>query len=113
MVRYRSSPEQLQKNRDDSKAYRDTHPELFLDSKLRTTFGISLTEYQQMLARQNGVCAICAGGPKGKKRLSVDHNHETGKVRGLLCGNCNSVLGFVNDDPDLLLKAICYLKSTA
>lgn len=106
--RYRSSPEQLQKNRADAKAYRDAHPDLYRDSKLRTTFGIGLSDYNDMLSQQNGRCAICKRLP-GKRRLGVDHDHKTGKVRGLLCGPCNVILGFVDDNPEALLDAMFYL----
>lgn len=57
---------------------------------------------------QGGVCAICEC--PDKKRLSVDHDHQTGKIRGLLCANCNLALGNFKDDPDRLAKAIVYLK---
>ena len=56
------------------------------------------------------VCEICKGGPSGKmKRLVTDHDHETGEFRGLLCGRCNSILGYVNDDPEVLRVAADYL----
>ncbi len=68
-------------------------------SQLKTIFGISLETYQEMLSNQNGACAIC-GKPETSlsvwntsKVLSVDHDHKTGKVRGLLCGKCNLLLG--------------------
>jgi hypothetical protein len=73
-------------------------------------------DYQQMANAQNGVCAIChlpetgTSGPlRTPKRLSVDHDHETGVVRGLLCGPCNTSLGLMKDDPALLLAARDYL----
>ena len=68
-----------------------------------------------MYEQQNGVCAIC-GKPETKVQygkiqpLTVDHNHETGKVRGLLCFNCNIAIGKLKDDIVLLEKAIDYLK---
>lgn len=71
-------------------------------------YGISAEEYYSMLKTQNGVCATC--GRADKTMLSVDHDHVTGKVRGLLCRNCNSALGFVKDDPKILWKMIIYLK---
>jgi len=68
-----------------------------------------------MFLSQNGVCAICSGGETVKtrgtlRRLAVDHDHETGKVRGLLCNRCNNGLGNFRDDPDLLREAIAYLQ---
>ena len=73
-------------------------------------YGITIEEYEILLAEQNGCCAIClvVTGSDGK-RLSVDHNHETGEVRGLLCDNCNTGLGMFKDNPSLLAKAINYL----
>jgi len=84
---------------------------------LRSNYNITLEEYDILFEKQNGVCAIC--GKKEMRRnkyntwhLAVDHSHESGKVRGLLCGNCNSMLGFVKDKPDLLLKAYSYLSQS-
>ena len=82
-------------------------------STLKKRYGITAEEYDQMLKDQNEVCLICglkAGGGRGpKSRLAVDHSHETGRVRGLLCNNCNNGLGRFKDDPALLSKAIEYL----
>jgi Recombination endonuclease VII len=79
--------------------------------RLRCNYGISLEEYDAMLARQGGVCAICKKKPAKGKPLCVDHCHVTGEVRGLLCHKCNSVLAFGNDDPDILRAAIAYLQA--
>jgi hypothetical protein len=85
------------------------------DSHLKNKYGIGVEEYDDRLAAQKGVCAIC-GQPEvltylGKqKKLAVDHDHSTGKIRGLLCSRCNSGLGCFNDDVEMLTKAIEYLK---
>lgn len=86
---------------------------------LRDKFGITLEEYNAMRDAQGGVCAIChhpetvVDRRSGKVRdLAVDHNHETGEIRGLLCGRCNSALGHIGDDPELLLEAAMYLERT-
>lgn len=79
-----------------------------INNRLKRQFNITPEEYVAMVESQGGVCAIC-GGPPGKKRLAVDHNHKTGKVRGLLCGNCNTSLGGFMDSRDLLIKAVAYL----
>ena len=63
---------------------------------LRKKYGITLEEYDQMFEQQGGVCAIC-GEPQLGKRLSVDHSHTTGKVRGLLCYICNTRLGILEN----------------
>jgi len=67
-------------------------------------------EYQKKLAEQNGVCAICGERPKKTRRLAFDHDHKTGKMRGLLCGRCNMVLGSINEDTEILKKMIAYLE---
>ena len=73
-------------------------------------YGVDLKTYKALLESQRGRCAICGKLPKGnEKRLGIDHDHETGKIRGLLCERCNMGLGFFNDDPQLLQKAIEYL----
>jgi Recombination endonuclease VII len=79
--------------------------------RLRCIYRISLEEYDAMLNRQGGVCAICKKKPDEGKVLFVDHCHVTGQVRGLLCHKCNSVLAFGNDDPDILSAAIAYLQA--
>jgi Recombination endonuclease VII len=79
--------------------------------RLRCVYGISLEEYDAMLDRQGGVCAICKKKPDEGKVLFVDHCHMTGMVRGLLCHKCNMVLAFGNDDPDILRAAIAYLQA--
>jgi hypothetical protein len=65
-----------------------TYTDKARNKQLVKRYGITVREYGRMLALQDGVCALCHHPPK-KKRLSVDHNHKTGKVRGLLCYRCN------------------------
>ena len=84
---------------------------------LRRWYGISVEEYDALLKAQGGMCAICKRpetrriGPEGGTRpLSVDHDHETNAVRGLLCSRCNSALGMLDEDPGLLAAAVAYLK---
>lgn len=72
-----------------------------------TRFGISPEQYQEMLTQQDGGCAICHTLPE--ERLHVDHNHTTGKIRGLLCRHCNTGLGMFKDDPVRLEEALKYL----
>lgn len=85
-----------------------TPAESAINCLLRKRYGITLKTYNSLLEKQNGVCAICGRGP-GKRRLHVDHCHKTGKVRELLCSNCNSALGKVGDNIGLLNKLIEYL----
>jgi hypothetical protein len=83
------------------------------DRKLKAAYGIGYAEYLTMLEAQNGCCAICGTNDTGgRKAFHVDHCHNTGKVRGLLCGNCNSGIGNLRDDIELLKRAIQYLEST-
>jgi len=77
--------------------------------KLKSRYGISAAEYDDMLMEQGGVCAICKG-ESGNTRLVVDHDHETGDIRAILCHSCNTGLGMLEDDPARLKKAIRYLK---
>lgn len=85
-----------------------------LNFQLKRNYGISLDEYHELVKQQNGVCAICKSPPPEgrKKRLSIDHCHNTGVVRGLLCDNCNRSLGLLKDSIDVLENAIQYLKNS-
>ena len=81
------------------------------DSNYRRTYGISLADFNAMLDGQNGCCAICrAQKPGGKGTWHVDHSHSSGEVRGLLCANCNVLLGLAADSPDRLDAAATYLR---
>ena len=112
-----------------AKAYRLNQPEKWLDNKLWTFYRIRLADYQRMVAEQDGRCAACgihAGelkGGMGHQGLVVDHDHRCcdtkrygggticGKcVRGLLCQQCNTALGMVNDDPDRLDLLATYVR---
>lgn len=81
---------------------------------LQQTYEMTLVDYQEILARQNGLCAVCRNLHVGRgSRLHVDHCHETGRVRGLLCGNCNTAIGLLKEDPALFEAAVRYLTDTA
>lgn len=73
-------------------------------------YGITADEYDRRLDEQGGGCKIC-GKILQRVSLAVDHNHKTGKVRGILCENCNRGLGMFKDDPNLLRSAIEYLEN--
>lgn len=93
------------------KTYYDEHPDYFRNWRFKRKYGISLDDYNVMLEKQHGVCAICGKLPFGRyKRLCVDHNHDTGVVRGLLCVSCNHLLGDCYEDVNTLRLAILYLK---
>lgn len=75
-------------------------------SQLLIKYGMTVEQWDILFESQNGVCGIC----RAKEILCVDHNHETGKIRGLLCGQCNSGIGMLKDDESILLRAIAYLR---
>jgi hypothetical protein len=77
------------------------------EAYLRRTYGIDLSDYEDMFIKQDGRCCICR--TRGEGKLVVDHNHETGKVRGLLCGGCNTGIGLLGEDPAILAAAIVYV----
>lgn len=84
------------------------------DLKLKAAYGIDLKIYNEMLLEQKGKCAICGTESTGKRDyFHVDHCHKTLKVRGLLCSTCNSGIGGLKDDIELLKKAIEYLQITS
>jgi hypothetical protein len=80
-------------------------------NRLKHIYGLTINEYNQMFVDQNGTCAICKKNQINGKNLSVDHDHQTSKVRGLLCNNCNSGLGFFKDNIENLTEAINYLNN--
>jgi hypothetical protein len=82
------------------------------NQKLKRIFGISYDEYLNMLAAQNNCCAICGTDTPGARAFAVDHCHDTGKIRGLLCSKCNTGIGNLKDDIDLLKRAIQYLENS-
>lgn len=77
--------------------------------KLLARYGLTMEAYQDMLFSQGGVCKICGSRCDKKFRLSVDHCHTTQQVRGLLCDDCNNMLGRAKDNPEVLRKAAEYL----
>lgn len=86
------------------------------DARLKHKFGISAKQYDIINSEQGGLCAICGKEEEtidwyGERSLAVDHNHDTGKIRGLLCYKCNVSLGWFNDRPDTIRAAIRYLTS--
>lgn len=112
------------KNREKMKAYHRAWrnkrgPEHMRGLYMKYRFGLTMDQYKSLLAIQGGGCAICGGpetgngrwhGNAGKLRhFTVDHDHLTDSVRGLLCRRCNRALGLFKDDPNHLLSAFRYL----
>ncbi len=99
--------------------YRKRKPHVMKSIDLKKRFGISLEEFELMLESQKHVCAIC-GHPersidhrtKRVRSLAVDHCHTTGKIRGLLCSDCNTALGLLKDNPETMANMIIYINST-
>lgn len=102
--------ENLERNRESQRKYQRNNPDRRKNSDLRQQYGITLEDYNRMLLEQKGVCAICGGINLDERRLCVDHNHDTGKVRSLLCDACNVGLGRFKDSADLVQAAADYLK---
>ena len=76
---------------------------------LLKNFNLTVEQYDELLKKQEGLCAICHREEICKKRLAVDHCHKTGRVRKLLCHHCNCALGMVDDDRNKLVALISYL----
>lgn len=95
------------KQQCETGAIRKTH--------LKQKFGMTLEDYDRMFESQNGVCVICGcpeiinGHGNKIKKLAVDHNHITGKIRGLLCHSCNHALGLLNDNPIIVKSLLEYI----
>lgn len=94
-----------------ARAWRAKNVAKVKDADLRRRFGISLDDYHALLDNQGGGCAICGNVDPYFKHMAVDHCHDTGKVRGILCCACNRALGGFKDDLNLLQRAISYLAS--
>jgi hypothetical protein len=97
------------------KSWKENNPTKTREYKLLKVFGITHSQYEEMHSNQNGVCAICFQPESAimygeTMNLAVDHDHATGEIRGLLCGNCNNGLGRFKDDIGLLQQAILYIE---
>jgi len=97
------------KNKDKTKEWYENNKDKKKANQLKKRFGITLKDYNELLRKQGGTCAICRN-KANDKALAVDHNHKIGKVRGLLCHYCNSTLGYFKEDISLFYKCIEYLK---
>lgn len=98
---------------EKTKRWQRENREKYLLSKRKThlkgLYKLTTEEYEEMLRLQNGLCIICFGTNPGK-RLFIDHDHETGKVRGLLCSKCNFAIGLLNNNILLIKRVIKYLE---
>jgi len=110
----RQNPEKAQAIRAYQSLYREQNRNILSDKERERRFGITRHEYAEMFHKQNGLCAICSlpetATRNGKvKALAVDHDHESKKVRGLLCSDCNTGIGKLKEDRNVFLSAIKYL----
>ena len=116
------TPEQWERKLQWLREDRRLHPEKYkkydklrYDTRNRALrqlkkYGLDEEGYQKLLHRQGGVCAICQGPPNGKgHRYHVDHDHRTGRVRGLLCSRCNTMIGHALENPDILRAGATYV----
>jgi hypothetical protein len=97
-------------------AYRHKALKASRNSRIYTDYGLTPVEYQQKTISQNNRCAICGREEtallprgKGKRHLAIDHNHQTGQVRDLLCAACNTALGLFDEDVARILRAVDYI----
>ncbi len=102
--RSKDSQEYRRKNRSDVRVYEKS-------SKLKIAYGITLNEFNEILKRQGERCAICRTNRPSGRGFGVDHDHKTGRIRGILCHSCNTGIGLLKDSPKLLEKALKYLVS--
>jgi hypothetical protein len=92
------------------RAWAEGHRDHLRDQALRSLYGITLAEYNALLAAQGGVCGSCGGPATGRRKtFHVDHDHRTRRVRGLLCDSCNLAIGKLGDDVEGVERALEYL----
>ena len=104
---YKEYHKQYYKNNIEK--WKRINPEKHRQSQIKSRFGLSHEDWLKIWDSQSGRCVICGKRFIKPSNACVDHNHKTGKIRGLLCITCNSGLGFFKDDPKLTAKATEYL----
>jgi hypothetical protein len=99
-----------EQNRASYRRHRDVR---LVESRVRnlSKYGLTLESFDSLLRAQGGLCAICSTKPDGT--LCVDHCHQTGSIRGLLCSPCNRAIGHLGDSPEGLTRALSYLEKAA
>lgn len=101
-----------------AKTYRERKPEAIRDRRIRRVYGISGAEYAALFRAQDGLCAVCRRPDESQARrasseqLAIDHDHSTGRVRGLLCTSCNLALGHLKDDPLRIRALLDYIETS-
>jgi hypothetical protein len=107
--KYALDPSQKIKRQVRERKRKSKNPLAKKNSELQRLYGISIDQYVELFSLQGEVCKICKQNCKTKKSLSVDHDHLSGKIRGLLCNRCNRAIGMFEDSPELLGLAARYL----
>lgn len=108
------------KHRANNKKWAKRHPDRVRNQNLKTCYGIGLKEFNEMLKLQDNHCAVCMSvdsgpgrkNPEKREPLFVDHDHVTGKIRGLLCRTHNTALGLLQDDLEVLTKMAAYISKS-
>ncbi len=94
------------------KSYYKNNKTIYHKINLKKNYDLTLEQYNELLEQQNHCCLIChVHQSKLRRKLAVDHSHKSGKIRGLLCTKCNTILGTFDDNIKLLESAIYYLKA--
>ncbi len=97
--------------RKDSSKHRSECKDCIIEMVKYRAYGVCNVKYHEMLTIQHGKCAVCESTLNGSRysKLAIDHDHKTGKVRGLLCSNCNTAIGLLKDSPRRCRSAAEYL----
>jgi hypothetical protein len=95
--------------RSQTRQWIQAHPGIQREYNLQK-FGLTVNEYEAQMIRQGGVCACCGSPPTAKRRLAVDHDHVSGRLRGLLCHRCNLGIGSLGDSIEGVERALVYLR---
>lgn len=106
--RDRNDPVKVERNRQNTRERYWSDPTVRVRTRLQR-YGLTLEQYEAMFLAQDGKCAICRSPDPRGDHWHIDHDHDTGRVRGILCGHCNPGLGYFGDDPERLAAAIQYL----
>ena len=110
VVTARSREKNREAMRKAQREYHQRNPDRHRNNFLKRTFGITVDEYREMIAKRNGLCDICKSPePGGKGNFHLDHDHTTGEIRGILCAKCNLGIGSLQDSIEILEAAANYL----
>lgn len=93
-----------------NRAFRKQQKKANHERMVMKTYSLEIGDYARIYQEQGGLCAICRRATGKTKRLAVDHDHDTGLVRGLLCGPCNKLVGYFRNSPEAFLRAAEYLE---